>query len=120
MELMDAGVTMKATVAGNDKSLVKDDNGYANLTDILGDEDHLGDMDFKVAGTTSGITALQMDIKSQGITEAIMEQAMEQAVHARLHMLGSMNKVPAQSRDTCSENSSRFEPIKGHPCKIPD
>src|SRR5690625_1619364 len=120
LALMDAGVPLKAPVAGIAMGLVKDDNGYAILTDILGDEDHLGDMDFKVAGTTSGITALQMDIKIQGITEEIMEQALDQALQARLHILGEMNKVLAQSRDKVSENAPRFETLKVHPDKIRD
>ena len=93
LALMDAGVPLKAPVAGIAMGLVKEDTGYAVLTDILGDEDHLGDMDFKVAGTTDGITALQMDIKIQGITEEIMETALEQAHSARMHILGEMNKV---------------------------
>jgi len=93
LALMDAGVPIKAPVAGIAMGLVKEDAGFAVLTDILGDEDHLGDMDFKVAGTAAGITALQMDIKIEGITEEIMEIALEQALHARLHILDEMNKV---------------------------
>ncbi|WP_341937580.1 polyribonucleotide nucleotidyltransferase [Marinimicrobium sp. C2-29] len=120
LALMDAGVPMKSPVAGIAMGLVKDDDGYAVLTDILGDEDHLGDMDFKVAGTTSGVTALQMDIKIQGITEEIMEKALEQALSARLHILGEMNKVLGQSRETVNENAPRFETIKVHPDKIRD
>ncbi len=120
LALMDAGVPMKSPVAGIAMGLVKDDEGYAVLTDILGDEDHLGDMDFKVAGTTSGVTALQMDIKIQGITEEIMEKALEQALSARLHILGEMNKVLGQSRETVNENAPRFETIKVHPDKIRD
>jgi len=120
LALMDAGVPMRSPVAGIAMGLVKDDNGFAVLTDILGDEDHLGDMDFKVAGTTSGITALQMDIKIQGITEEIMEKALEQALSARLHILGEMNKVLGQSRETVNENAPRFETIKVHPDKIRD
>jgi polyribonucleotide nucleotidyltransferase len=120
LALMDAGVPLKAPVAGIAMGLVKEDNGFAVLTDILGDEDHLGDMDFKVAGTASGITALQMDIKIQGITEEIMEIALEQALHARLHILGEMNKVIATSRTTISDNAPRFETIKVHPDKIRD
>ena len=83
LALMDAGVPLKAPVAGIAMGLVKEEAGFAVLTDILGDEDHLGDMDFKVAGTADGITALQMDIKIEGITEEIMEIALEQALHAR-------------------------------------
>ena len=92
LALMDAGVPLKAPVAGIAMGLVKEDAGFAVLTDILGDEDHLGDMDFKVAGTAAGITALQMDIKIEGITEEIMEIALEQAMDARLHILGEMNQ----------------------------
>ena len=120
LALMDAGVPLKAPVAGIAMGLVKEDNGFAVLTDILGDEDHLGDMDFKVAGTTSGVTALQMDIKIEGITEEIMEIALEQALAARLHILAEMNKVLAQSRTAVSENAPRFETIKIHPDKIRD
>jgi polyribonucleotide nucleotidyltransferase len=120
LALMDAGVPLKAPVAGIAMGLVKEADGFAVLTDILGDEDHLGDMDFKVAGTTSGVTALQMDIKIEGITEEIMEIALEQALAARLHILGEMNKVLAKSRDVVSENAPRFETIKIHPDKIRD
>lgn len=120
LALMDAGVPLKAPVAGIAMGLVKEANGFAVLTDILGDEDHLGDMDFKVAGTTSGVTALQMDIKIEGITEEIMEIALEQALAARLHILAEMNKVLAKSRSAVSENAPRFETIKIHPDKIRD
>ncbi len=120
LALMDAGVPLKAPVAGIAMGLVKEANGFAVLTDILGDEDHLGDMDFKVAGTTSGVTALQMDIKIEGITEEIMEIALEQALAARLHILGEMNKVLPTSRTVVSENAPRFETIKIHPDKIRD
>ena len=120
LALMDAGVPVKAPVAGIAMGLVKEDNGYAVLTDILGDEDHLGDMDFKVAGTTSGVTALQMDIKIQGITEEIMETALEQALKARLHILGEMNKVLPKPRQQVNENAPRFETLKVHPDKIRD
>ena len=120
LALMDAGVPLKAPVAGIAMGLVKEANGFAVLTDILGDEDHLGDMDFKVAGTTSGVTALQMDIKIEGITEEIMEIALEQALAARLHILAEMNKVLATSRSVVSENAPRFETIKIHPDKIRD
>ena len=88
LALMDAGVPLKAPVAGVAMGLVKEGNRYAVLTDILGDEDHLGDMDFKVAGTSRGVTALQMDIKIEGVTEEIMEAALQQAAEARLHILG--------------------------------
>lgn len=120
LALMDAGVPLKSSVAGIAMGLVKEDNGFAVLTDILGDEDHLGDMDFKVAGTSQGITALQMDIKIEGITEEIMEIALEQALHARLHILGEMNKVIGKSREEISEHAPRFETIKVHPDKIRD
>lgn len=120
LALMDAGVPLKAPVAGIAMGLVKEDNGFAVLTDILGDEDHLGDMDFKVAGTARGLTALQMDIKIEGITEEIMEIALEQALAARLHILAEMNKVISKGRDQVSDNAPRFEVIKVHPDKIRD
>jgi polyribonucleotide nucleotidyltransferase len=120
LAMMDAGVPLKAPVAGIAMGLVKEDNGFAVLTDILGDEDHLGDMDFKVAGTAEGITALQMDIKIEGITEEIMEIALEQALQARLHILAEMNKVIATSREEVSDNAPRFETIKVDPDKIRD
>ncbi|AZQ65887.1 polyribonucleotide nucleotidyltransferase [Silicimonas algicola] len=100
LSMMDAGVPIKAAVAGVAMGLVLEDDGsYAVLTDILGDEDHLGDMDFKVAGTEKGITSLQMDIKVQGITPAIMEEALAQAKTGRLHILGEMNKAKAETGD---------------------
>ncbi len=100
LSMMDAGVPIKSAVAGVAMGLVLEDDGsYAVLTDILGDEDHLGDMDFKVAGTEKGITSLQMDIKVQGITPAIMEKALEQARAGRLHILGEMNKAKAETGD---------------------
>lgn len=120
LALMDAGVPLKAPVAGIAMGLVKEDNGFAVLTDILGDEDHLGDMDFKVAGTSQGLTALQMDIKIEGITEEIMEIALEQALAARLHILSEMNKVISEGRKEVSDNAPRFEVIKVHPDKIRD
>ena len=120
LALMDAGVPVKAPVAGIAMGLVKEDEGFAVLTDILGDEDHLGDMDFKVAGTAKGVTALQMDIKIEGITEEIMEIALEQALHARLHILGEMNKVIAAGREQVSENAPRFHTMKIDPDKIRD
>ena len=100
--------------------LIKEDNGFAVLTDILGDEDHLGDMDFKVAGSAAGVTALQMDIKIQGITEEIMETALQQANAARMHILGEMNKVISVSRETVSENAPSMGVLKVHPDKIRD
>lgn len=120
LALMDAGVPLKSPVAGIAMGLVKEPNGFAVLTDILGDEDHLGDMDFKVAGTSQGVTALQMDIKIEGITEEIMEIALQQALDARLHILAEMNKVIEVSRDSVSQNAPRLETIKVHPDKIRD
>ncbi len=118
--LMDAGVPLKAPVAGVAMGLVKEGNRYAVLTDILGDEDHLGDMDFKVAGTSRGVTALQMDIKIEGVTEEIMEAALEQAAEARLHILGEMNKVLSQSRASISTNAPQMIVLKVNPEKIRD
>ncbi len=120
LALMDAGVPVKAPVAGIAMGLVKEENGFAVLTDILGDEDHLGDMDFKVAGTADGITALQMDIKIEGITEEIMEIALEQAMNARLHILSEMNKVIAAPRQELSDSAPQFHTMKVHPDKIRD
>ncbi|SDO45321.1 polyribonucleotide nucleotidyltransferase [Halomonas shengliensis] len=120
LALMDAGVPMKAPVAGIAMGLVKDDDGFAVLTDILGDEDHLGDMDFKVAGSAEGVTALQMDIKIEGINEEIMEQALQQALEARLNILEQMNAVIAQSRAEVSENAPSMATIKIDPDKIRD
>ena len=120
LALMDAGVPLKAPVAGVAMGLVKEGDRYAVLTDILGDEDHLGDMDFKVAGTGRGVTALQMDIKIDGITEEIMEAALQQALDARLHILEEMNKVLAQSRPELSENAPAMTTLKVHPDKIRD
>ncbi|MDY6830007.1 MAG: polyribonucleotide nucleotidyltransferase [Pseudomonadota bacterium] len=120
LALMDAGVPLSAPVAGIAMGLVKEEDGFAVLTDILGDEDHLGDMDFKVAGTANGVTALQMDIKIQGITEEIMEVALNQAYEARLHILGEMNQVLARSRDELSEYAPATKTIKVDPEKIRD
>jgi polyribonucleotide nucleotidyltransferase len=120
LAMMDAGVPLKAPVAGIAMGLIKEDEGFAVLTDILGDEDHLGDMDFKVAGTANGINALQMDIKIQGITEEIMKIALDQALQARLHILVEMNKVLEKSRTEVSDNAPRFETIKVDPDKIRD
>lgn len=120
LSLMDAGVPISAPVAGIAMGLVKDDDGFAVLTDILGDEDHLGDMDFKVAGTETGVTALQMDIKIQGITEEIMETALGQAREARLHILGEMNKVIGQPRETVNENAPTMFTMKVDSDKIRD
>lgn len=120
LALMDAGVPLKAPVAGIAMGLVKEENGFAVLTDILGDEDHLGDMDFKVAGTANGVTALQMDIKIEGITEEIMETALEQALQARLHILSEMNAVISQPREKLSDNAPQFHTMKVDPDKIRD
>ncbi len=120
MALMAAGVPLKAPVAGIAMGLVKDGNQFAVLTDILGDEDHLGDMDFKVAGTAEGVTALQMDIKIEGINEQIMEIALEQALQARLHILGQMNQVIAEAREVTSENAPSMVTLKVDADKIRD
>lgn len=120
LALMDAGVPLKAPVAGIAMGLVKEGNRFAVLTDILGDEDHLGDMDFKVAGSANGITALQMDIKIEGINEEIMERALEQALQARLQILAEMNKVINQGRQHIAESAPRFTQIKIDPDKIRD
>ena len=120
LALMDAGVPISNAVAGVAMGLVKEGNRYAVLTDILGDEDHLGDMDFKVAGTMQGVTALQMDIKIQGVTENIMEDALNQAHDARVHILGEMNKVISEPRADVSENAPSMVVLKVHPDKIRD
>ena len=120
LALMDAGVPLKAPVAGIAMGLVKEGEKFAVLTDILGDEDHLGDMDFKVAGTSDGVTALQMDIKIEGITEEIMEIALEQALKARLSILSDMNKVLASGRDEISESAPRLEKMQIDSDKIRD
>ena len=120
LALMDAGVPIKAPVAGVAMGLVKEGDDFAVLTDILGDEDHLGDMDFKVAGTEEGITALQMDIKIQGITREIMDKALEQARDARLHILAEMNKVLSTPREEMSEYAPSIITFKIDPEKIRD
>jgi polyribonucleotide nucleotidyltransferase len=120
LALMDAGVPVKAPVAGVAMGLVKEGDDFAVLTDILGDEDHLGDMDFKVAGTEGGITALQMDIKIQGITREIMNKALGQARDARLHILGEMGKVIRAPRDEMSEWAPTIMTMKIDPEKIRD
>ena len=120
LALMDAGVPIKAPVAGIAMGLIKEDAGFAVLTDILGDEDHLGDMDFKVAGSAAGITALQMDIKIQGVTEEIMEIALEQAHDARIHILDEMNKVIATPRAELNDNAPTMKTIKIDQDKIRD
>ncbi len=118
LALMDAGVPVKAPVAGIAMGLVKEDDRFVVLSDILGDEDHLGDMDFKVAGTSEGVSALQMDIKIEGITEEIMKQALEQAKAGRLHILGEMAKALTAPREELSDYAPRLLTIKIHPDKI--
>ncbi len=120
LSLMDAGVPIKAPVAGVAMGLIKEADAFAVLTDIMGDEDHLGDMDFKVAGTENGINALQMDIKIDGITKEIMETALAQAKDGRLHILGEMNKVIASHRSEMSEHAPRIIEFKINPEKIRD
>ena len=120
LSMMDAGVPLKAPVAGIAMGLIKEEDKFAVLSDILGDEDHLGDMDFKVAGTADGITALQMDIKIDGITKEIMEAALEQAKEGRLFILGEMAKVISTPRDEMSDFAPRIITIKVHPDKIRD
>ena len=118
LALMDAGVPVKAHVAGVAMGLILDGNRFAVLTDILGDEDHLGDMDFKVAGTANGITALQMDIKVQGITKEIMQVALAQAQEGRLHILSKMQEAMGSVRTELSEHAPRMVSFKIHPDKI--
>jgi polyribonucleotide nucleotidyltransferase len=120
LALMDAGVPLKAHVAGIAMGLIKDANRFAVLTDILGDEDHLGDMDFKVAGTDTGVTALQMDIKIQGITKEIMQVALAQAKEARLHILGQMQSSISGHREEVSTYAPRLYTMKINPEKIRD
>lgn len=120
LSLMDAGVPMKAHVAGIAMGLIKEDNRFAVLTDILGDEDHLGDMDFKVAGTTNGITALQMDIKIQGITKEIMQVALAQAKEARMHILGKMQEAMGEAKAEISSFAPKLFTMKINPEKIRD
>ncbi len=120
LSLMDAGVQIKAPVAGIAMGLIKEEDRFAVLTDILGDEDHLGDMDFKVAGTSDGVTALQMDIKISGITKEIMEVALSQAKDARMHILNIMNGAIKTARVEVSEHAPRVETMKVDPSKIRD
>ncbi len=120
LALMDAGVPIKAPVAGVAMGLIKEGSKFAVLTDIMGDEDHLGDMDFKVAGTSNGVTALQMDIKIDGITKEIMEKALEQAHEGRLHILSKMNEVISAPRSEMSDFAPRYVTFKIHPDKIRD
>jgi len=118
LAMMDAGIPLKAPVAGIAMGLVKEGNDFVVLSDILGDEDHLGDMDFKVAGSADGISALQMDIKIDGITEEIMKVALAQAKRGRLHILGEMGKALTEARTEMSEYAPRLITIKIHPDKI--
>ncbi|MDG1255599.1 MAG: polyribonucleotide nucleotidyltransferase, partial [Glaciecola sp.] len=120
LALMDAGVPIKASVAGIAMGLVKSDENFVVLSDILGDEDHLGDMDFKVAGTTNGITALQMDIKIEGITQEIMQIALKQAKEARIHILGVMDQAINGHREELSEFAPRIYTMKVDQDKIRD
>ncbi len=120
LSMMDAGVPLKAPVAGIAMGLIKEGDDFAVLSDILGDEDHLGDMDFKVAGTTEGVTALQMDIKIEGITKEIMDKALTQAKEGRLHILGEMAKDISAPREEMSEYAPRFTVLKINPDKIRD
>ncbi len=118
LALMDAGVPIKSPVAGIAMGLIKEGDKFAVLSDILGDEDHLGDMDFKVAGSENGVTALQMDIKIDGITAEIMKVALEQAKHGRLHILGEMNKALSSTREQMSDFAPRIITFKIDPSKI--
>ncbi len=120
LALMDAGVPIKAPVAGIAMGLIKEGERYAVLSDIMGDEDHLGDMDFKVAGTAAGVTALQMDIKIEGITPEIMGQALEQAKRGRFHILDKMNAVLAEPRAEMSDYAPRITSFRIDPSKIRD
>nr|WP_256260920.1 polyribonucleotide nucleotidyltransferase [Shewanella sp. NIFS-20-20] len=120
LALMDAGVPIKTSVAGIAMGLVKEGDDFVVLSDILGDEDHLGDMDFKVAGTRDGITALQMDIKIEGITKEIMEIALQQAYGARVHILNVMDQAIGSARDDISDHAPRITTIKINPEKIRD
>ncbi|MGD2056152.1 MAG: polyribonucleotide nucleotidyltransferase [Gammaproteobacteria bacterium] len=120
LSMMDAGVPISAPVAGVAMGLIKEGDDYAVLTDILGDEDHLGDMDFKVAGTANGVTALQMDIKIQGITREIMEKALAQANAGRMHILGEMNVAISAPREDMSKYAPRYITMKINPDKIRD
>jgi polyribonucleotide nucleotidyltransferase len=118
LALMDAGVPIKSPVAGIAMGLIKEGDSFAVLSDIMGDEDHLGDMDFKVAGSVDGITALQMDIKIDGITAEIMKTALDQAKHGRLHILGEMNKSLSATREEMSDFAPRIITFKIDPAKI--
>lgn len=118
LALMDAGVPVKAAVAGVAMGLILEKDGYAVLTDILGDEDHLGDMDFKVAGTRDGVTTLQLDIKIGGLTREIMREALAQAHHGRIHILNEMDKCLTKPRAAIADHAPRMFTMKIHPDKI--
>ncbi|KOR28759.1 polynucleotide phosphorylase/polyadenylase, partial [Achromatium sp. WMS1] len=120
LSLMDAGIPIKSAVAGVAMGLIKEQDKFAVLTDIMGDEDHLGDMDFKVAGTKHGITALQMDIKINGITKEIMDVALKQAKEGRLHILNEMSRALAKPRSEMSEHAPRIIELRIDPDKIRD
>ena len=120
LSLMDAGVPITRPVAGIAMGLIKEDRGFAVLSDILGDEDHLGDMDFKVAGTSEGVTSLQMDIKITGITEEIMKVALDQACEGRQHILAEMSKALGVARDDVSDNAPRITTMSVPKDKIRD
>ena len=120
LSMMDAGVPLSSPVAGIAMGLIKEDDGFAVLSDILGDEDHLGDMDFKVAGTEKGITSLQMDIKITSITKEIMEVALDQARDGRLHILDEMAKGLTAAREGVSQHAPRIETISINKDKIRD
>ncbi|MWX88398.1 KH domain-containing protein, partial [Francisella tularensis] len=120
LSMMDAGVPIAEPVAGIAMGLIKDGAKYAVLSDILGDEDHLGDMDFKVAGTRYGVTALQMDIKIKGISREILEQALEQARVGRLHILGIMNEVIKEHKEAVSDVAPQIHVMNINPAKIKD
>ena len=120
LSMMDAGVPIKKPVAGIAMGLIKEDKDFIILSDILGDEDHLGDMDFKVAGTNDGITSLQMDIKITSINEKIMEQALDQAKEGRIHILNEMNKTIKKHREKISDHAPQIKKIKVNKDKIRD
>jgi polyribonucleotide nucleotidyltransferase len=120
LALMDAGVPVVSPVSGVAMGLIKEDDKVVVLTDILGDEDHLGDMDFKVVGTATGITGLQMDIKIDGVDREIMEEALKQAKEGRIHILGKMEEAIGKPREVVSENAPKYVTLKIHPDKIRD
>ena len=120
LALMDAGVPISSQVAGIAMGLIQDGENFYILTDILGDEDHLGDMDFKVAGTRDGITAIQMDIKISGITSDILKKALYQARDARVHILENMDHVLDQPRTDLSKHAPQLKVVEVHPDRIKD